>query len=170
MTGPRSKVARSKPLTRQTFEPPIPAPLALPDPRRRIYGAVDLAFAALHAVVLGLAPTRHAGGKLLFAAVIAAYAAAGVASLIGRRPGHRVAAAACLALLGLEVVLLVAMVASAAFLSGVFGAFGQGAAGITLVLAFLSIQLVALVPALQLKDLRTRAGRRAFGLDLTSGP
>jgi hypothetical protein len=92
---------------------------------------------------------------------------AGVATAVGRTIGWRVAAAALLLLLVLEVLLLIGLVTSAAFLAGVFGSFGQAAATVSLMAAALSIQTIALVPALQLKYLRTRAGRRAFGLPST---
>jgi hypothetical protein len=61
------------------------------------------------------------------------------------------------------IITVVIMLMSAAFLSGVYGGFGQAAAMGTMVAVLMTLQLVALVPALQLKFLMTRAGRRYFG-------
>jgi hypothetical protein len=47
----------------------------------------------------------------------------------------------------------------------VYGAFGRGAAMMVLLAVLLSIQLIALLPALQLKYLLSRAGRRHHGLE-----
>ncbi len=73
-------------------------------------------------------------------------------------------AASQLAMLVLTIVLLGLLLASAAFLSGVYGAFGKAAASGVLAGAALVVELVAILPALQVKYLLTRAGRRAFGL------
>jgi hypothetical protein len=61
------------------------------------------------------------------------------------------------------LVTVVLLLMSAAFLSGVYGGFGQAAAMGTAVAVLMTLQLVALLPALQLKFLMTRAGRRYFG-------
>jgi hypothetical protein len=144
--------------------PPEPAAPARADRRRAIYAGVDLAMAGVAVLLALVAPTRHLGGQLLLWGIVLAYGVAGASSLVGRRIGLRAATAALAALLVIEVAFLVLLVSSASYLAGVFGAFGRGAAAICLVAAALSIQLVALVPALQLKYLRTRAGRRAFGV------
>jgi hypothetical protein len=69
----------------------------------------------------------------------------------------------------LEVVLLITIVMSAAYLAGVYGAFGEGAALMTLLAGFVTIQLIAILPAFQLKFLMTRAGKRCFGLGAKAG-
>lgn len=94
--------------------------------------------------------------------MVGALGVAGVATCVRRDRARLVAAAACGLLLLLELALLVLLVASAAFLAGVYGSFGKGAALIALLVAALSFELVALVPALQLRFLLGRAGRRAF--------
>jgi hypothetical protein len=66
-------------------------------------------------------------------------------------------------------VLLVRIAISAAFLAGVYGAFGQAAATFALVMVALVIELVALLPIVQVKYLMTRAGRRAFGVPPRGG-
>jgi hypothetical protein len=142
-----------------------PSPPARPDRRRFIYAGFDLGLAGLHGLLAGsLAPPEHAAGKLLLWGIVAAFLVAAAGTLAGRRAGWWSTAGALGALLVLEVVLLAVILASASYLAGVFGAFGVGAAGIALAVAALSIQTVALVPALQLKYVMTRAGRRAFGV------
>ena len=64
-----------------------------------------------------------------------------------------------------SVALLIVRIAiSAAFLAGVYGAFGKAAATFALVMIALVIELVALLPIVQVKYLMARAGRRALGM------
>lgn len=168
MARPPQRLSRSKPLTQLPPEPPVAAPATTADRRRFIYAGVDLALAGLHAlIIVAGAPTRHTSGQLLMWSIVLGFAAAALGALVGRPRGWWLAAVACGLLLVLQVALLVVMVASAAYLSGVFGAFGRGAAGMTLAAAALTIQVVGLPAALELKYLRTRAGRRAFAMDAT---
>jgi hypothetical protein len=158
--------SRGKPLTK-VVPPSEEAPATRTrraDRRRAIYAGLDLGLAALHGVIAAVAaPTRHLTGQLLFWTIVAAFVLAAAGTLFGRPLGWRIASAALVALLVLELLLVVALLTSAAYLSGVFGAFGKGAAAICIAAIFLSVQTTTLVPALQLKYLRTRAGRRAFG-------
>jgi hypothetical protein len=135
------------------------------DIRPYAYAAIDLVLAASYAVLItAISPTRHAGGRALLWGIVIAIAVMGAATLWRSKWGWRIAAGACGLLLALQVALLALLVSSAAFLAGVYGAFGRGAAVLTLVVAALTVQLVGLLPAFQLKFLMTRAGRRAFGL------
>jgi hypothetical protein len=135
------------------------------DIRPYAYAAVDFGLAVAYAVLFtAISPTRHAGGRALLWAIVITIAVMGAATLWRSRWGWRIAAGACGLLLALQVALLALLVSSAAFLAGVYGAFGRGAAVLTLVVAALTIQLVGLLPALQLKFLMTRAGRRSYGL------
>lgn len=134
------------------------------DPRVPIYAGFDFVMAALYAVMLfGVVPARHGWVQALSALVVGAAALMGVAMLIRRRWSWWLGVSACAALLLLAVTFVVLTVASAAFLSGVYGSFGQAGALLALLMAALLIELVALLPAFQLKFLMTRAGRRAFG-------
>ena len=135
-----------------------------PDPRPFIYAGLDLVLAAGFVYsILFLSPNRHAWATALMAVIPVAVLAMGVGSLLRNRLGWRIAVAGGAVLLLATIVLLGFLLASAAFLSGVYGAFGTAAASGILGATFLMIELVALVPALQLKYLLTRAGRRAFG-------
>ena len=60
------------------------------------------------------------------------------------------------------IILIVRVLVSAAFLAGVYGAFGKAAATFALVAVALVIELVALLPIVQIKYLMSRAGRRAY--------
>lgn len=133
------------------------------DIRPYAYAGFDAAIAAIYAVVLVIVlPAGHLGPSALLWTMVACAVAMAGGMLVRHRWGWRIAAAACAALLAIEVVLLVLLVASAAFLAGVYGAFGRGAAMLTLLAAAISLQLIGLLPALQLKFLLTRAGRAHY--------
>lgn len=134
------------------------------DPRVFVYAGFDLAFAALHAVLLfGIIPNRHGWVQALAVLLVASCAVMGVSMLVRRSWSWWLGIAACTALLLVAATFLVLTVLSAALLAGVYGSFGQAGAMITLVGAALVVELVALLPAFQLKFLLTRAGRRCFG-------
>jgi len=146
-------------------EEPTAAPSArVPRPDRRpiIYAVFDFAFGAFYAFLLLQVPTRDAlGGALLWSTVVAVVLAG--AGMVRNRWGWRFAVAGCGALLLLTVLLLVLVLLSASFLSGVYGSMGRGAATMALLAAALIVELCGILPALQLKYLMTRAGRRWFG-------
>ena len=98
----------------------------------------------------------------MFWLLVVLFGAMSVFSLVRKPWARRIVVGACACLLLFEVILLGLFISSAAFLSGVFGSFGTGGAGLVLLLGVLSIQLVALLPALQMKFLMTRAGRLAY--------
>jgi len=81
-----------------------------------------------------------------------------------QRTGWWLAIGAATGVLLVTVLLIIRVLISAAFLAGVYGAFGKGAAMSGLIGVALLVEVVALVPLLQLKYLRTRAGRRLYGM------
>ena len=85
-------------------------------------------------------------------------------TLLGGRRGWWIAVIGGSAVLLSTFLLIVRIVISAAFLAGVYGAFGKAAATFALVMIALVIELVALLPIVQVKYLMTRAGRRAYGV------
>jgi hypothetical protein len=128
-----------------------------------IYAGLDFLFAAVYAVVFTrLVPAYRLESTLICWALVLAVAAMGVGMLIRGRWGWRIAVGACGTMLALEVLLLALLLTAASFLAGVYGSFGRGGAGMTALIALLSIEVFALLPALQLKFLLTRAGRRAM--------
>src|SRR5690606_11782446 len=134
------------------------------DARASIYAGFDFLFAAIYAGLLLQVPTRHAVHGALLWGTVGAVPLAGAGMLWPHRWGWRVAAAGCGAVLLVGAALLGLLLLSASFLSGVYGGMGKGAALIALLVGALVIELVGFLPALQLKFLMTRAGRRAFGL------
>jgi hypothetical protein len=131
--------------------------------RPYIYAGFDFAFAACYAFLVGQVPTRHAlHGALLWSTVVSVVLA-GAGMVVRNRWGWRVAVAGCGALLLVGVALLVLVLVSAAFLSGVYGSMGRGAALMAILAGALIVELCGVLPALQLKFLMTRAGRRWFG-------
>jgi hypothetical protein len=151
----------SRPVPTAVVHGPRPAA----DVRRWIYGGLDVAFAALYAIAIATAArSRLAEGRLLLAMLPAFAAAAACGMFAGGAWGWRVASVGCAGLLAVATWILLAICIDGAYLAGVYGAFGKAAATFALISGLLVIELVALVPALQLKWLRSRAGRRAFGV------
>lgn len=135
------------------------------DRRPYIYAGFDFAFGAFYAFLLGQVPTRHAVDGALLWSTVAAVVLAGAGMVVRNRWGWRVAVAGCGALLLVTVALLVLILVSASFLSGVYGSMGRGAALMAILAGALIVELCGILPALQLKFLMTRAGRRWFGQD-----
>src|SRR5215207_3127952 len=115
--------------SKRTRTPILPAAAAAPprrDPRRWIYGSLDVVFAAIYAFVFAfLIPNRLplAAAHLWSLPVLALAIAAG--------------------LLVVDVVwLLVRILVSAAFLAGVYGGFGKAAATFALLAAALVVEAV----------------------------
>jgi hypothetical protein len=159
-------MARSRKPARQASAAATPSEVAPSrrDPRPFIYAGFDFGFALLYAVLFtSVIPNRHAWAQAMLYGFPLLAAAMGVAMIVRGTWGWRIAAGACGLMLGLTVVLLALVLMSAAFLAGVYGAFGEAASMMALVGAALVIELLALLPAFQLKYLMTRTGRRSFG-------
>src|SRR5215831_10559919 len=135
--------------------------------RAYIYYALDQLFAIGYVAVVLALPNRLASASIHMWSFpilmqIFALGTLAVAWPRARRIGWRVAIVAGSALLASTILLIVRLVASAAFLAGVYGAFGQAAAASALVGVALVIELVALLPIVQIRYLLSRAGRRAY--------
>lgn len=136
------------------------------DPRPYIYAGIDALMAVIWAwLVATKMPNRFGWATLLLWGMVALPVVMGAGMMVRGRWGWRVGAGACGVLLMAWLVLVVVLVMTAGFLAGVYGAFGDAAAMGSLVAALLSLEVIALLPALQLKYLLTRAGRRQFGLE-----
>jgi len=79
-----------------------------------------------------------------------------------RARGRKLAIIGGSLVLASTIVLIARVLVSAAFLAGVYGAFGKAAASFALVAVALTVELVALLPLVQVKYLLSRAGRRAY--------
>ncbi|MDX2086226.1 MAG: hypothetical protein SFX73_00195 [Kofleriaceae bacterium] len=136
-----------------------------PDRRRWIYGGLDIAFGVMQAILIWkVIPNRLPSASFHLWTLPGATLVMGVGTLMGGRRGWKIAlAGGSLALLS-TILLIARIIVSAAFLSGVYGAFGKAAAMTALISVALLVELVALLPIVQVKYLMTRAGRRAFSV------
>jgi hypothetical protein len=133
--------------------------------RRWIYGGLDALFAVLYAIALWkVIPNRLPSATVHLWTFPVATLAMAAGMLLGGRKGWWIAVIGGSAVLASTLVLIVRIAISAAFLAGVYGAFGKAAATFSLVMIALVVELVALLPLLQVKYLMTRAGRRACGM------
>nr|HEX4313516.1 hypothetical protein [Kofleriaceae bacterium] len=133
------------------------------DPRRWIYGSLDVVAALAYVAAVALAvPNRHVASAVHLYAIPVAAAVAAAGMFLGHARGRRVALAGATAWLALTFLLIVRICISAAFLAGVYGAFGKAAASFALLIVALLVEVVALLPIVQVKFLMSRAGRRAY--------
>lgn len=165
----RNKDRKKKSSGKKRSEPDDSSQSAAPRRRAKeirpyIYAGFNALMLVVYFVLLvKVAPSRHGTTQAIAYLMMLSVVAMGAAMFVRNRWGWRVAVTACGTLLLLAVVVLVLILMSAGFLAGVYGAFGKAASMFALLAAALVIELVALLPALQLKFLMTRAGRRWFG-------
>jgi hypothetical protein len=134
------------------------------DLRRWIYAGLDLLFAALYTIAIWkVIPNRLPSAMLHLWTFPLASLAMAIGMLIGRPRGWWIAVLGGSFALASLVLLIVRIAISAAFLAGVYGAFGKAAATFALVMIALVVELVALLPIVQVKYLMTRMGRHAMG-------
>jgi len=135
------------------------------DIRRWIYGGLDVVFAIVYVVTIWKAiPNRLLSAQIhLWILPISTAVMAG-GTLAGGRRGWQIALGGGSLLVLATIALIVRMLASAAFLAGTYGAFGGAAAASALVGVALVVELVGLLPIVQVKYLMSRAGRRAYGV------
>ena len=125
----------------------------------RIYGLLDLGFAALYAWIgFVVAPGRSLLFNLALAIVSGMLATAGVGLLIGARWGRIAGVAASALLLVFTVVTVALLVAASAYLHGVYGALGQGIAIVSACVAALVVEGFGLLPLFQLRFLLREGG------------
>lgn len=154
-----------KPAARSTAPAVDATPkVVIPDRRRWIYGGLDLAFAAMQAILIWkvVPQNRLPSASFHLWTLPLATLVMGIGTMMGGRRGWKVAVVAGSAALLSTILLIARIIVSAAFLSGVYGAFGKAAAMTALISVALLVELVALLPVVQVKYLMTRAGRRAF--------
>lgn len=166
-TRPARASQKSKPKPR--VGAPVTAPVVAEpprrDPRRWIYGGLDVVFAVFYAIAIWkVIPNRLPTASLhLWTFPILTVGAALGMALGGRRGWRLAVTSGSLVLLSL-FLLIVRIVISSAFLAGTYGAFGKAASTFALVMIALVVELVALLPIVQVKYLMSRAGRRAMGV------
>lgn len=156
---------KSKPVAAATPAPAVPGRRDRRDIRRWIYGGLDVLFAAGYAYAIWkVIPNRLPSAAVHLWTFPVATAAMAAGTLLGGPKGWWIAVIGGSAVLLSTFALIIRILVSAAFLAGVYGAFGKAAATFGLVMIALVIELVALLPILQVKYLMTRAGRRAHGV------
>jgi hypothetical protein len=125
----------------------------------KLYGALDVAFAALYAWFgFVLTPGRSTAFNLALALVCSLLAAGGVGLVAGARWSRMLATVACWALLVFSAVVVALLVAASAYLHGIYGPLGKGMAMMTLVVAALVLEAFALLPLFQLRALHKHHG------------
>ncbi len=141
------------------------------DLRPYIYVGIDQLMVVVYSyVILKVIPNRLPSASLhlwtipVGAQVMALGTATAFKSWPLRRIGRTVAIAGGSLMLLSTILLLLRIVVSSAFLAGVYGAFGQAAASAALIGAALVVEVVALLPIVQVKYLMSRAGKRAFAV------
>ncbi|MDB4954760.1 MAG: hypothetical protein JWO36_2329 [Myxococcales bacterium] len=162
---------------RKRKEGPTPAVTPLPsassrtrDVRPFIYYGLGQLFAVGYAYVISaVIPNRLPSAQihLWSIPVCTQVMALGMLGILGERTrklGWWTSVGAGSLLLLSTIVLIVRILVSAAFLAGVYGAFGQAAASFALIAVALIVEVVALLPIVQIKYLMSRTGRRVFGL------
>jgi hypothetical protein len=139
------------------------------DPRPYIYAGLDVLFTVVYAVIIvTVIPTRIRSSALQLwslplCSLIMALGTAAFAVEKLRLRGRKLAIAGATVMLASTILLIIRVLVSAAFLAGVYGAFGKAAASFALVAVALVVELVALLPIVQVKYLLSRAGKRAYG-------
>lgn len=134
------------------------------EPRRAIYAGLDLLFGVVFAIaIVKVIPNRLPSATVhLWTFPVALLAMAG-GTLLGDKRGWYLALIAGSLLLLSAFLIIVRILISAAFLAGVYGAFGKAAATFSLISIALIVEIVVLLPIVQVKFLMSRAGRRAYG-------
>ena len=138
------------------------------DIRPFVYAGLDVLFAALYvAAIIFVVPTRipSAAIHLWSLPASALIMSAGTASAAWpklRARGRLLAIAGGTLMLVSTILLIARVLVSAAFLAGVYGGFGRGAFAFAALAIALIVELVALLPIVQIRYLRSRAGRRAY--------
>jgi hypothetical protein len=146
-------------------KPPAAEAGAQVDRRRWIYGGLDIAFGVMQAILIWkVVPNRLPSASFHLWTLPATTLVMGIGTLMGGRQGWKVAIVGGSLALFSTILLIARIIVSAAFLSGVYGAFGKAAAMTALISVALLVELVALLPIVQVKYLMTRAGRRAFSV------
>lgn len=135
------------------------------DPRPWIYGGLDILFAVSQAVLIWkVVPNRLPSASLHLWTLPIAMFAMGIGTMLRSRIGWKIAVIAGSVALVSTILLIARIIVSAAFLSGVYGAFGKAAAMTALTSVALIVELVALLPIVQVKYLLTRSGRIVYGV------
>jgi hypothetical protein len=121
------------------------------------FGVADLAMAALYAfLVLRVVPSRSTSFTVIALTASALLACGGVGMIVQSLLGLALAAVAASVMVAATAVLILLLVFSAAYLHGIYDGIGQAGAALAIIAALLAIEVVGLLPALQLVHLWRR--------------
>ena len=121
----------------------------------KLYGVLDLAFAALYAfIAFFAAPSREWAYPTGVTIICLLLVGAGVGLLLGKSWGRLLALIASWTLLAGCALVIAALVFSSAYLRGVYGGFGRGAALVCLLFSALVFEVAGLFPIFQIRFLR----------------
>ncbi len=130
---------------------------------RYVYGLLDLVFAGLYLLVfLGIVPSRSGLYTAIAVLVSGLLAIGGVGMILWTPWGRKLAKIACWVLIAACLLLLFGLVTSAAYLHGIYDGVGQAGVALSAIVAALAIELVGLLPTLQLLYLRRIARGAVF--------
>jgi len=132
-----------------------------PDPLSFVYGTLDLILAAIYIFLfLYLIPARGGYGVLMACVLGIPAAAAAVGMFASSSPwGRKLALLSSIWLIMACLLIIALLISSAAYLHGIYGGVGQAGSALAVIIALLTIEVVGLVPALQVALLWSR--RRA---------
>ena len=120
-----------------------------------IYGVLDIMVAAAYIwLITAVIPNRSTGFAVLVWLLCGLMAAGGLGLILGTSWGRIVATVSSIVWLAACGLLILGLVTSAAYVQGIYDGVGQAAAAIGLLAAALSVELVGLLPALQLAHIR----------------
>lgn len=160
-----ARTKAKKPAGKPAADKPVASTPPSKDPRPWIYGGLDLLFAISQAILIWrVVPNRLPSAAFHLWTLPIAMFAMGIGTLLRSRIGWKLAVVAGSVALLSTVLLIARIIVSAAFLSGVYGAFGKAAAMTALTSVALIVELVALLPIVQVKYLMSRAGRIVYGM------
>ena len=107
-------------------------------------------------LVLRVVPSRSASFTVVALSASALCAAGGIGMIVQSRLGLVVAAVAAAFMVAATAALILLLLASAAYLHGIYDGIGQAGAALAILAALLAIEVVGLLPALQLVHLWRR--------------
>ncbi|MCK5795545.1 MAG: hypothetical protein KAI47_00060 [Deltaproteobacteria bacterium] len=146
--------------TARESTPPPTRKKPVPSSARYVYGFLDLFFASLYLFLfLKVVPSRSLPFSVMAVAVSLLLGAGGVGMFLWSPWGLRLARAASWLLLIVGALLIAGLVTSAAYLHGIYDGVGQAGVAISLVVMALIVELVGILPILQILYLRREAAR-----------
>lgn len=165
---PASKSSASAPAEKSSSSKPAPAAARVTpskDPRRWIYAVADVVFTIGYVWAFGeLLHNRFGWARSILYILPGCTLLMAIGTLVSGKGGWIATVVGGVGMLLWTVAFIILLLVTASYLSGVYGAFGKAAASGAILSTAFVVQFGATLPALQLKWVMTRGGRRAFGL------